>query len=61
MHHPGTNNKVYKKINDNFEFLDKITHVIASKYKVGICAMISRYKRFLFSIIMFIAFSPEKT
>ena len=20
MHHPGTNNKVYKKINDNFEW-----------------------------------------
>ena len=32
MHHPGTNNKVYKKINDNFEWskdnFDKISNIL---------------------------------
>ena len=32
MHHPGTNNKVYKKINDNFEWssenFKKISEII---------------------------------
>ena len=47
MHHPGTNNKVYKKINDNFEWssenFKKISEIIKNIHQTVFKARLSLY------------------
>ena len=46
MHHPGTNNKVYKKINDNFEWSSENFKKISEIMKKSMEALIHHFKLF---------------